>query len=106
MNKKINIKNQKKLNVPSFKSESEERNFWKKINLNDYFQAKDFQAVSFPNLKPSSRSISIRLPEYLLARVKEKANELDIPYQSLIKEYIAKNVLIKNEIKFPILSKS
>ncbi len=85
----------KKIKIPKFKNESEERNFWKKINLSDYFKSKDFQAVAFPNLKPSSRSISIRLPEYLLIRVKERANELNIPYQSLIKEYIAKNVLIK-----------
>ncbi|OGY15586.1 MAG: hypothetical protein A2784_02010, partial [Candidatus Chisholmbacteria bacterium RIFCSPHIGHO2_01_FULL_48_12] len=76
------------LKLPRFKNEDEERNFWAKINLADYFEPEDFVPVSFPNLKPTSRSISIRLPEYLLTRLKEKANEINIPYQSLIKTYL------------------
>ena len=80
----------KELKIPKFKNEDEERDFWSKIDLSEYFEPKDFTKVSFPNLKPTSRSISIRIPEYLLNRVKEKANELNIPYQSLIKEYIQK----------------
>ncbi len=79
----------KELNIPKFKNEDEERNFWSKVNLSEYLDRKDFRSASFPNLKPSSRSVSIRIPEYLLIRVKEKANELNIPYQSLIKEFIA-----------------
>ncbi len=82
----------KKLKLPKFKSEDEEREFWSKIDLSQYFSRDDFRAVSFPNLKPSSRSISIRLPEYLLIRVKEKANEINVPYQSLIKGYIKNGV--------------
>ncbi len=78
----------KKLNLPKFKNEDEEREFWAKIDLSEYYEAEDLEEVNFPNLKPTSRSISIRLPEYLLDRVKEKANEINIPYQSLIKEYI------------------
>jgi len=78
------------LKLPRFKNEDEERNFWAKINLADYFEPEDFVPVSFPNLKPTSRSISIRLPEYLLTRLKEKANEINIPYQSLIKTYLQK----------------
>ena len=66
----------------------------KPIDLKDYFKADDFESVSFGNLKPSSRSISVRLPEYLLMRLKEKANALRIPYQSLIKQYIAKGLLM------------
>ena len=54
-----------------------------------YFESKDFQAVSFPNLKPSSRAISIRLSEPMILRLKERANERHVPYQSLIKQYIA-----------------
>lgn len=82
----------KQLKLPKFKNEDEERIFWAKINLADYYEPKDAKKVSFPNLKPTSRAVSIRIPEYLLDRVKEKANELDIPYQSLIKQYINKGV--------------
>lgn len=82
-----------KLTIPSFKNEDKEREFWSKVDLSQYFDATDFEKISFPNLKPTSRSISIRIPEYLLNRVKEKANEINIPYQSLIKEYIKKGIL-------------
>ncbi len=85
----------KKLKIPKFKNEDQERDFWSKINLNEYFKADDFESVSFSDLKPSSRSISIRLPEYILARLKERANALQIPYQSLIKQYIAKGLFVK-----------
>ena len=80
----------KQLKLPKFRNEDEERDFWAKINLTDYFEPSDFERVSFPNLKPTSRSISIRLPEYLINRLKERANEIDIPYQSLIKTYLRK----------------
>ena len=85
----------KKFKTPKFKSENAERNFWNRVNLAAYFRAKDFESVSFPNLKPSSRSIALRIPEYLIIRLKERANELNVPYQSLIKEYIARGVLQK-----------
>lgn len=80
----------KPLKLPKFRNEDEERDFWAKINLADYYEPSDAQPVSFPNLKPTSRSISIRLPEYLLVRLKEKANAINIPYQSLIKTYLQK----------------
>ncbi len=83
----------KQLSLPKFKTEEEERAFWNKLDLTEYFEPKDFERVSFPNLKPTTRSISIRLPEYLLNRLKEKANETNIPYQSLIKSYIKKGLL-------------
>ena len=82
----------KKLKIPKFKNEDEEREFWWNLDLSEYFEPEDFEPVSFPNLKPTTRSISIRIPEYLLNRVKEKANEINIPYQSLIKQYIKKGV--------------
>ena len=75
----------KKLVLPKFKNEDEERDFWADINLADYFEPSDFQPVSFPNLKPTSHPVSIRIPDFLLNRIKEKANELNVPYQSLIK---------------------
>lgn len=83
----------KPLKLPKFKNEDEEREFWAKINLAEYYEPSDAVRVSFPNLKPTTRSISIRIPEYLLNRVKEKANEINIPYQSLIKQYIKQGVL-------------
>lgn len=82
----------KKLVLPKFKNEDEERGFWRTLDLSEYYEPSDLEEVSFPNLKPTTRSISIRIPEYLLNRVKEKANETNIPYQSLIKEYIKKGV--------------
>lgn len=82
----------KKLKIPKFKNEDEEREFWWNLDLSEYFEPSDFERVSFPNLKPTTTSISIRIPEYLLYRVKEEANALNIPYQSLIKQYIKKGV--------------
>jgi len=82
----------KPLKLPKFKNEDEERKFWSKIDLTEYFEPSDFVSVSFPNLKPTTRSISIRLPEYLINRIKEQANEINVPYQSLIKGYLKKAV--------------
>lgn len=82
----------KKLVIPKFKTEDEERDFWAKQDLTDNFEAKDFEKVSFPNLKPTSRSISIRIPETMLYQLKVKANKANVPYQSLIKSYIAMGV--------------
>jgi len=83
----------KKLRLPKFKNEDEERKFWYKLDLSKYYEAEDLEEVSFPNLKPTTRPISIRVPEYLLNRVKEEANKLNIPYQSLIKQYIHKGIM-------------
>ena len=84
------MKNQ--LSVPKFKNEDEEREFWSKVDLAEYFGASDFEKASFPNLKPTTRPVSIRISISDLNRVKERANETNIPYQSLIKEYIHKGV--------------
>ncbi len=83
----------KPLKLPKFKNEDEERSFWAKLDLSQYYEPSDFEPVSFPNLKPTTRSISIRIPVYLINRVKQKANALDIPYQSLIKQYIAHGLM-------------
>ena len=85
----------KLLKVPQFRNEDQEREFWSNVNLADYYQPSDAQEISFPNLKPTSKSISIRLPEYLLNRIKEQANEMDVPYQSLIKTSLKKTFLTK-----------
>ncbi|KKU45951.1 MAG: hypothetical protein UX62_C0007G0008 [Microgenomates group bacterium GW2011_GWA2_46_7] len=79
----------KVLKLPKFKSYDEELAFWDKINLADYYEPKDAVKVSFPNLKPTSQSISIRLPVFLLNRIKEKANAVGVPYQSYIKTQLS-----------------
>ncbi len=87
------MKNLKKL--PKFKNEDEERLFWDSHDSTEYFDWSKAQNVIFPNLKPTSRSISIRLPEYIINNVKLEANKLDIPYQALMKQYIANGVAKK-----------
>ncbi|MFH1863475.1 MAG: BrnA antitoxin family protein [bacterium] len=82
----------KKLILPKFKSEEDERDFWEKIDLSAYYESEDLVPVSFPNLKPTSHPISIRIPDYLLNHVKERANAINVPYQSLIKKYIEEGV--------------
>jgi predicted DNA binding CopG/RHH family protein len=82
----------KLLKIPKFKNEDEERDFWAKVDLSEYYDPSDLERVSFPNLKPTSHSISIRIPDYMLNLLKERANEINIPYQSLIKEYIKKGI--------------
>ncbi|MEK7521696.1 MAG: BrnA antitoxin family protein [Patescibacteria group bacterium] len=82
----------KKLKLPKFRNEDEEREFWSNLDLSEYYEPSDFVPVSFPNLKPTTRPISIRLPNYMINRLKEKANAIDIPYQSLIKQYIQKGL--------------
>lgn len=83
----------KPLILPKFKNEDEELEFWDKINIADYYEPSDFELVSFPNLKPTTRPISIRLPEFLINIIKEKANKMDIPYQSLIKTTLSEKFL-------------
>ncbi len=82
----------KELIIPHFKNEEEESDFWLALNLADYFVPEDFERASFPNLKPTSHPISIRIPGTILGRVKERANSMNVPYQSLIKQYIAQGV--------------
>ncbi len=85
--------NKKQINIPKFKSEDAERKFWSSVDLSELYSAADFQDASFPNLKPSTRSVSVRMPEYLLTRLKEQANKISIPYQTLLKQYVAKGTL-------------
>ena len=78
--------------IPTFKNEDEERDFWASADITDYFDASKAQRVIFPNLKSSTESISLRLPSYLLARIKEIANKKDVPYQSLMKIFLSEKV--------------
>jgi len=74
--------------IPYFKSEAEEREFWQTHDSTEYVDYSKVVRVRFPNLKLTSRPITIRLPESLIERVKIKAHKMDIPYQSLIKQLI------------------
>lgn len=78
--------------IPNFKNEDEEREFWAKADSSEYFDWSKAEEVIFSNLKPSTESISLRLPSYLLARIKEIANKKDIPYQSLMKMFISERI--------------
>jgi predicted DNA binding CopG/RHH family protein len=78
--------------VPRFRSERQEREFWRTHDSADYLDLSRAQAAVFPNLKASTRAISIRLPEHLLAEIRTLANRTDVPYQSLIKVYLAERV--------------
>lgn len=95
----------KKLKIPRFENEDRERRFWTRVDLSEHFEKDDFETALFPSLKPTSRSISIRIPEYLLARLKEQANALNIPYQSLMKKYIADGLLERDRVKRKLKTK-
>lgn len=74
--------------IPYFNSEEKEREFWQTHDSTEYVDYSNAKRVSFPNLKLTSRPITIRLPESLIERVKIKGHKMDIPYQSLIKKFI------------------
>jgi predicted DNA binding CopG/RHH family protein len=81
--------------IPVFRSEDEERDFWATHSPLDYFERAGGKGHAFPELKPSLRSISIRLPEDMLAQLKALANKRDIPYQSLAKVYLARQIALE-----------
>jgi predicted DNA binding CopG/RHH family protein len=81
-----------KKKIPKFKTEKEEFKFWDTHDATDYFSFNKLEKVSFPNLKPSTKMISLRLPEFLLERLKTLANKNDVPYQSLIKILLLEKV--------------
>lgn len=83
--------------IPHFNTEDEERKFWDTHDSTEYVDWSKAQKVVFPNLKPSTESISLRLPQSLLARIKSLANAKDVPYQSLMKTFLAEKV--KQELK-------
>jgi predicted DNA binding CopG/RHH family protein len=78
--------------VPKFGSEGEERAFWESHDTADYFDLSKAQRARFPNLKLSTTAISLRLPQGLLDRIKIAANKRDVPYQSLIKVWLAEKL--------------
>src|SRR5437660_6486520 len=74
------------------KTEAEERRFWETRDSTDYVDWSKAERVRFPNLKPSTTAISIRLPSALLEQIKIAANKRDVPYQSLIKMWLAEKI--------------
>jgi len=78
--------------IPRFKSEQEEREFWADHDSPDYVDWSKAESVVLPRLKPSTATISLRLPESLLDSLKALANQRDVPYQSLLKIYLAERV--------------
>ena len=82
----------KKKKLPKIKSEDKEREFWAKEDSTEYIDWSRARRVILPNLKPSLKTISLRLPELMLAELKLLANKRDIPYQSLIKIILAERL--------------
>jgi predicted DNA binding CopG/RHH family protein len=74
--------------IPDFANEEEEREFWLNNDSSEYVDWEKSERVIFPNLKPSTKTISLRLPEYLLSEIKMIARKRDVPYQSLIKLFL------------------
>ncbi len=78
--------------IPKFKTKDEEYAFWNKHDVTDYFDVSKGKRIRFPNLKPSTKMISLRLPEDLLEEIKIEANKRDVPYQSYIKMLLKEKI--------------
>jgi predicted DNA binding CopG/RHH family protein len=78
--------------IPKFSSEDREREFWAARDSSRYIDWSQAENVSLPNLRPSTRTISIRLPEPMIDRLKVLANKRDVPYQSLLKLFVAERI--------------
>lgn len=74
--------------IPLFESEQEEKLFWEKNDSSDYLDWDKAKKVVMPNLKPTTKTISLRLPQHLLDSIKSAAHARDVPYQSLIKVWL------------------
>ncbi len=78
--------------IPQFKTEAQERRFWESHDSTEYINWSQAERARLPNLKPSTQTISLRLPTPLLERIKIEANKRDVPYQSLIKVWLKEKV--------------
>jgi len=78
--------------IPSFATEDEERKFWSKSESTEYIDWSQSKNMVLPKLKPSTKKISIRLPEIMIDELKVLANKRDIPYQSLLKIYLSERI--------------
>jgi predicted DNA binding CopG/RHH family protein len=78
--------------IPQFSNEEEEHAFWESHDSTDYLDWSKAQSVVLPNLKPTTKTISLRLPQHLLDSIKAAANSRDVPYQSLIKIWLQEKI--------------
>lgn len=78
--------------IPQFKSEEEERDFWETHDSTEYVDWKKAERITLANLKPSVKTISLRLPEAMLEELKLLANKRDVPYQSLVKVFLSDRI--------------
>ncbi len=78
--------------IPEFKNEDEEREFWTAHESTEYLDWREAERAVFPNLKLSTKTISLRLPESMLAELRQLANKRDVPYQSLIKTFLRERI--------------
>ena len=78
--------------IPVFKNEEEERAFWSKMDSSEYINWDGSKKVVFSNLKPTTKTISLRLPEYIIDELKVLAHKKDVPYQSLIKIFLKERI--------------
>jgi predicted DNA binding CopG/RHH family protein len=78
--------------IPKFKNEEEERQFWAEHHSTEYVDWSKGKRGVFPNLKPSTKTISLRLPESMLEELKLLANKNDVPYQSLVKVFLSERI--------------
>jgi len=85
--------------IPVFKTEDEERDFWAEADSTEYVDWSKAKPVRFPHLRPTSTAISVRLPATLLTELKLLANEQDVPYQSLLKVYLADRITAERRRK-------
>ena len=95
MQKKENTMKNTRKKIPLFKNEDQEREFWSKNSPLDYMDINSVDQGIFPNLKPTMKSISIRLPEHMLEQLKILAHKRDIPYQSLVKLFLGREILME-----------
>ncbi|MFP4548481.1 MAG: BrnA antitoxin family protein [Fidelibacterota bacterium] len=84
--------------IPKFKNEEEEREFWASADSTEFIDYSKAEQIRLPKLKPSTKTISLRLPESVLEEIKMIANKKDVPYQSLIKVYLKER--IDQELKY------
>lgn len=78
--------------IPKFKSENKEREFWAEADSLEYIDWEKAKKVVLPNLKPSVKTISLRLPKSMLEEIKLLANKRDVPYQSLMKIFLSERI--------------
>ena len=87
--------------IPEFNNEDEEREYWANQDSSEVLDWKQAQRAIFPNLKPTLKSISLRLPESMIDELRQLANERDIPYQSLIKHFLRERIDQEYQVKKP-----